>query len=179
MTIHSPKTEHHIGGDCRQIPLFAELRPYLEEVFEQAIPGTEYIITRYRDSNTNLRTQLQKIIRRAGLKPWPKLWQNLRSTRETELAETYPIHVVCQWIGNSQAVAAKHYLQVTDEHYRQAAAAPKCAAQNPAQQAQETARKASQRKQENPGIAGVCEGLQSLAVPYVGGTGLEPATSTV
>ncbi len=32
---------------------------------------------------------------RAGLTPWPKLWQNLRSSRETELVETYPIHVVC------------------------------------------------------------------------------------
>jgi hypothetical protein len=46
------------------------------------------------------------------------------STRETELAETYPIQVVCDWIGNTAAVAAKHYLQVTDEHYRQAAQIP-------------------------------------------------------
>ena len=49
-----------------------------------------------------------------------KPFQNLRSTRETELAETYPIHVVCAWIGNSEAVAAKHYLQVTDEHFERA-----------------------------------------------------------
>jgi integrase len=179
VTVHSPKTEHHPGGDCRQIPLFAELRPYLEEAFEEAEPGTEYVITRYRDSNTNLRTQLQKIIRRAGLKPWPKLWQNLRSTRETELAETYPIHVVCQWIGNSQAVAAKHYLQVTDEHFRAAVEGPKGAAQNPAQQAQESGRKPSQQKQENPGFSGVCDGVQLHAHGLVGGTGLEPATSTV
>ena len=45
----------------------------------------------------------------------------LRSTRETELAEQFPIHVVCAWLGNSQAVAKKHYLQVTDEHFKQAA----------------------------------------------------------
>ena len=159
--------------------MFAELRPYLEEVFEEAEPGTEYVITRYRDSNTNLRTRLQKIIRRAGLKPWPKLWQNLRSTQETELAESWPIHVVCQWIGNSQAVAAKHYLQVTDEHFRQAAKGAQIAAQNPAQQAQESGGKASQPKQENPVFSGVCEGLQVGAHGLVGGTGLEPATSTV
>lgn len=30
------------------------------------------------------------------------------------------MHVVCQWIGNSQAIAAKHYLQVTDEHFERA-----------------------------------------------------------
>ncbi|MGD9724021.1 MAG: hypothetical protein AB7O59_21705 [Pirellulales bacterium] len=75
----------------------------------------------YRDAGQNLRTQLERIIRRAGLEPWPKLFQNLRSTRETELAESFPMHVVCEWIGNSAAVAAKHYLQVTDEHFEQAA----------------------------------------------------------
>jgi hypothetical protein len=31
------------------------------------------------------------------------------------------MHVVCTWIGNSQPVAAKHYLQVTDEHFEKAA----------------------------------------------------------
>ena len=110
MTVWSPKTEHHEGKDSRQVPLFPELRPYLEEAWEQAEPGAEYIITRYRDCNANLRTQLNRIIRKAGLKPWPKLFQNLRSSRETELAQDYPIHVACAWIGNTQAVAAKHYL---------------------------------------------------------------------
>jgi hypothetical protein len=52
-----------------------------------------------------------KIIRRAGLKAWPRLWHNLRATRETELADTFPVHVVCEWIGNSQRIAAKHYLK--------------------------------------------------------------------
>jgi len=89
------------------------------EAFDEAEPGTEHVITRYRGSATNLRTQLHRIIRRAGLEPWPKVFQNLRSTRETELAEQFPMHVVCAWIGNSQPVAAKHYLQLTDEHFHQ------------------------------------------------------------
>lgn len=67
-----------------------------------------------------MRTQLNRIIGRAGLTVWPKLFQNLHSTRQTELAEEFPSHVVCQWIGNSQNVAAKHYLQVTDDHYSKA-----------------------------------------------------------
>ena len=120
ITIHSPKTARHEGGESRQIPLFPELRPYLEEVFEQAEPGTEYVITRYRSDNANLRTQLQRIIHKAGLLPWPKLFQNLRSTRETELAESYPIHVVCSWVGHSPAVASKHYLQVRDADFDRA-----------------------------------------------------------
>ena len=121
MLVKSPKTEHHIGHDSRLVPLFPELLPYLREVFEQAEPGSNYVITRYRQTNCNLRTQLERIIKKAGLKSWPKLFQNLRSTRETELAEVWPEHVVCAWIGNSKAVARKHYLQVTEEHFERAA----------------------------------------------------------
>lgn len=121
MRVHSSKTEHHPGKESRVLPIFPELRPHLEAAWEQAEPGTEYLITRYRSTRQNLRTTFQKIIWRAGLQPWPKLFQNLRATRETELAETFPIHVVCEWIGNSATIAAKHYLQVTDEHFEQAA----------------------------------------------------------
>ena len=75
--VASPKTEHHEGGESRVVPIFPELQPYLMEAFELAEAGTEYCIARYRDSTVNLRTQLMRIIKRAGLKPWPKLWQNL------------------------------------------------------------------------------------------------------
>jgi len=134
--VHSPKTEHHVGGESRLVPLFPELLPLLQQAFDEAEPGTQYVITRYRSSAVNLRTSFQKIIRKAGLKAWPKLFQNLRSTRETELCERWPEHVVCAWIGNSRAVARKHYLQVTEEHFEQAAQNPAHsggAAQNAAQ----------------------------------------------
>jgi hypothetical protein len=104
----------------RVIPLFPELRPHLEAVWDQAEPGTEFIITRYRDTNANLRTQFLRIIKRAGLKPWPKLFHNLRATRQTELTAAFPLHVVCEWIGNSAPIADKHYLQVTDDHFAKA-----------------------------------------------------------
>ncbi len=67
-----------------------------------------------------MRASLENVSARAGSIPWPKLFQNLRATRETELAEQYPIQVVCEWIGNSQAVAKRHYLQVTESHFAQA-----------------------------------------------------------
>ncbi len=123
-TVHSPKTEHHAGKGLRVVPLFPELRPYLQAAFEEAEEGAVHVITRYRSANQNLRTQLFRIIERAGLTPWPKLFQNLRSTRQTELEETYPSHVVCQWIGNSESIAKKHYLQVTEDHYRRAVRHP-------------------------------------------------------
>ncbi len=82
--------------------------------------GTEYVIQRYRNPTQNLRTHIQRIIRKAGVEPWVKLWQNLRSSRETELVERFPIQVVTAWLGNTPAVAMKHYLQVTDDHWKRA-----------------------------------------------------------
>ncbi len=118
--VHSPKTEHHQGGESRLIPIFPELLPYLREAYELAPEGAEYVITRYRSADKNLRTQLERIIKRAGLEPWPKLFHNLRATRQTELEETFPSHVVCAWIGNSEKVARQHYLQTTEEHFERA-----------------------------------------------------------
>jgi integrase len=117
--VNSPKT------GPRTIPIFPELRPYLETAWDEAPEGTEFIITRYRDRNCNLRTQLNRIIKKAKLTPWPKLFQNLRSTRETELLnEGWKIHQVCAWIGNSEPVAMEHYLQVTESDFAKAAGRP-------------------------------------------------------
>jgi integrase len=120
MIITSPKTEHHEGKENRIVPIFPELRPYLEEAHALALDGTEFTITRYRHSNANLRTALIRYIRRAGLEPWPKLFNNLRSTLQTELEEHFPSHVVCSWLGNSERIAREHYLQVTDAHFERA-----------------------------------------------------------
>ena len=123
--VRSPKTERK-GKPFRWVPLFPELRPYLEEVYFAALETgelPEYVITRYRESNVNLRTQLLRIIERAGLEPWPKLFQNLRATRATELvSQGWPEYKVCHWLGHTEAVAKKHYWQVTDKDYQRAAA---------------------------------------------------------
>ncbi len=126
ITVRSPKTEHHEGKGIRVMPLFPELRPYLETVRDEFLEdfdpkekrlSEQPVITRYRESNINLRTQLCKIIRRAGLKPWPKLFQNLRATRATELADQFPTHVAADWLGHSTMIADKHYRQTTADHF--------------------------------------------------------------
>jgi hypothetical protein len=53
-------------------------------------------------------------------RPGAKLFHNLRASRETELAAQFPIHVVCAWIGNTEMIAAKHYLQVTEADFERA-----------------------------------------------------------
>ena len=121
-TVHSPKTEHHQGGGIRVVPIFPELRPYLEEAFEQAEEGAEFVVSRYRWAGCNLRTAFERIVLNAGLTPWPKLFQNLRATRATELvAAGWPEYKVCKWLGHTEAVAKKHYWQVTDDDYAAAA----------------------------------------------------------
>lgn len=140
-TVRSAKTEHHDGKDRRIVPIFPELQPFLADAFHNAEEGQVYVVTRCRDDGVNLRTQLERIIERAGLKPWPKLFHNLRASRQTELAERYPIHVVCAWLGNSAAIANEHYLQVTEDHYASAA-------QNAAQS---TAERGCQRGTAVPG----------------------------
>ena len=49
ITIHSAKTAHHEGKETRIVPLFPELRKPLEEVWEQAEPGSEHVIAICRD----------------------------------------------------------------------------------------------------------------------------------
>jgi len=194
MTVHSPKTAHHEGKESRVIPLFPELRPYLDAAYDAAPPRSEFVIEMRRDAKTNLRTTFQKIIKRAGLTPWPKLFQNLRSTRETELAETFPVHVVCAWLGNSQPVAAKHYLQVTDEHFQRGAQCGALEAQNQAQQAGEGECMAGSTAHPSGKKTGIfpeeisnpqadsppcTEEVVNLKTKPVSGIGLEPTTSTM
>jgi hypothetical protein len=47
------------------------------------------VLSRLRGESKNLRTTFNKIITRAGLEPWEKPFQKLRSTRATELATAH------------------------------------------------------------------------------------------
>ncbi len=184
MTVTSPKTEHHEGKDCRLTPIFPELRPFLEEARDRAEPGAEYVVGRLR-GHSNLGVPFKKIIRRAGLVPWPKVFQNLRSTRQTELEEEFPSHVVCAWIGNSEAVARKHYLQVTDDHFARAAGggaeSGAAAVRNPVRQAAASSRTFPHQKRQTPAETGVMPlsavACRSVQTGPVEDRGFEPLTS--
>lgn len=129
MTVTSAKTEHHEGKGYRVVPLFPRLRAVLDEAWELAPAGAEYVVGgdyRARSlngtvwNNVNLRTQFLKLARRAGLKAWPRPFNNLRASCETDLNERFPSHVVCEWIGHSPAVAATHYLTVRESDFERA-----------------------------------------------------------
>ena len=70
--VTSPKTKRYEGKGQRTIPLFPELRDVLQEALDEAVEsgkGTDAdpLITRYRDTRANLRTQAHRIIKGA----WP------------------------------------------------------------------------------------------------------------
>ncbi|MGL6227106.1 MAG: tyrosine-type recombinase/integrase [Thermoguttaceae bacterium] len=126
--VKSPKTKRHEGGGQRKIPLFPELRPILQDVFDYAGEGAEYVLDRLRNRSEsvmkgkppNLGKILKDILDKAGIECWSKPFVSMRSSCETDLAGQYPIQVVTAWIGNSPAVAQRHYLKVLPEHFERA-----------------------------------------------------------
>lgn len=128
LRITVPKKAHLSGHEERIVPIFAELRPYLEAAFDAAEPGAVYVVPRARGGR-NIRRYAEQVLERASVPKWPKLFVNLRASRETELLETFPAHVVFSWLGHTAAVARSHYLQTTDADFDRAASNP---AHNPA-----------------------------------------------
>ncbi|HWA97180.1 MAG TPA: tyrosine-type recombinase/integrase, partial [Pirellulales bacterium] len=158
--VQSPKTECH-GKPTRKIPMFPELLPILEEAFALAEEGTVYVVdARYRKSatsrngwrNCNLRTTFEKIVRRAGLTPWPKTFHAMRSSCETDLAAKHPIHVVTAWLGNTPTIALRHYLLTTEADFERATS-PEKPALIPALQGEEMPRTDSQAILKNLDIS--------------------------
>jgi integrase len=130
LTVPCPKTEHLPGRGYRVVPLFPLLRQYLDAAWSKAPEGAVYVIPEeYRRRaqgpggwrNANLRTTLEKIVRRAGLTPWPRLWHSLRSSCESDLAAAFPLAAVAKWLGNTPAIALQHYVDPTDSLFQQAA----------------------------------------------------------
>lgn len=175
LKVPSPKTEVH-GKPFRWVPILPEVKPHLDRLFEEAAEGATYVFARLRErgsvqaaergfwGNMNLRQQFMELIEKAGFSVWPKLFHNLRASAQTDLTERFALHVVCDWLGNTQAVAASHYLQTTDAHFEAAIRGSENPQQNPQQGVPQTAEIAASgptRKTENPCFSGVSEKINS------------------
>lgn len=122
MTIHSPKTAHHEGQGTRQTPIFWDLEKWLREAREAAPEGAVHVITHYRGEN--MRTVVNRIIRKAGILPWAKTFHNLRASCQMDLIHEYPESTVCAWLGNKSKVARRHYLKPTKADIEKATGKP-------------------------------------------------------
>lgn len=118
--VTSPKTEHHAGHGERWVPLFPEVRRELLARFEEARDGAEFVIERYQGKE-NLSTQLKRIITRAGVKRWPRTFNNLRASCATDLAERFPQKDWSSWMGHSAAISLAHYQTPSDAAFDAAA----------------------------------------------------------
>jgi len=133
MSIPEPKVEHHEGRGIRSCPIFPELRPILDEAFEIFGDKSDYVVAapQYRAAantamgwkNANLRSEMTRLLRRAGVSGWPRLLHSMRASRQTELQREFPLHVVCSWLGNSPRIAQQSYLLVTEADFDRAAEA--------------------------------------------------------
>ena len=96
----------------RDLPIFPELATALKELRAERPKQDGQIVLSYSKGD-NIRTQMARIIEEAGVTDWKRTFQNLRSTRSTELAKRgIPIQNYCRWLGHSPRVALEHYLQV-------------------------------------------------------------------
>lgn len=119
--VRSVKTEHLQGHEFRELPLFPELEQPLQDAFDSAESGAVYVVPYLQQRNwQGARRLMLAAMERAGVSPWPKLWHQMRASRQTDLADRFPAHVVCGWLGNSKDVADRHYHQTTEAHYERA-----------------------------------------------------------
>jgi hypothetical protein len=86
MSIPEPKVEHHEGRGIRSCPIFPELRPILDEAFEIFGDKSKYVVAapKYRAAantamgwkNANLRSEMTRLLCRAGVSGWPRLFHS-------------------------------------------------------------------------------------------------------
>jgi integrase len=123
-TVRATKVEHHAGHETRSVPIFPQLRPYLEEAREKSNEGDQYVISR-ATHGPNLRRYAEQIIKRAGVQQWPKLFVNCRASCEKDLMEVHRPDAVLAWIGHSARVALQHYAPgPTESDYQKAVQNP-------------------------------------------------------
>ena len=193
MLVPNIKTRHNASvDDYRKVPLFPELLPHIQEAWEQSSEGAEYVlqgyehidVNRFNSRSLNLRTPVLRAIRNAGLVQWPRVFQNLRATCETELCDEHPLHLVVYWLNNSVRMAQKHYLQITDDHHLAGCGiAPEPKAVSPAVTAASFipihAPSAKTQTLQKKAFPVIDRHGPSVGIPQVGDEGLEPPTSSV
>lgn len=112
--VASSKTEHHKARAIRKVPLFPQIERELEQLRAEAASGEPMVLPGIR-GDSNLRTSLVKIINRAGVKQWPKLWQNLRSSGATDLVNASTPHIAAETCGHTEEIAREHYWTVSPQ----------------------------------------------------------------
>lgn len=119
--VRGSKGRYGSGPRGREIPLFPEIVAAIEGLRAERPVASGRIVESYSDSSA-MGVLMGRIIRQAGLADWVRPFQNLRSTRSTELIRNgTPIHNYTRWLGHSIQVALRHYAQTLPEDAQRAA----------------------------------------------------------
>ncbi len=145
-----------------------------------------------RNPDLVIGTTRWKLIKFAGVEPWPNELQNLRAFRAIDLVLQNPMHAASAWTGHSIWTTTEVYLQVTDEHCEAALqvktqlppAASKDSGSQPSGEAKpnpkplmpDIPRNAAQQKSQTPFITAFGFECPGLSGPSVAAEGLEPPT---
>ncbi len=134
MAVPEPKVEHHEGRSVRLVPIFPELLPHLEAAWKEATVGNvypspdAYVVNKptYREAAMRLgecefANAVSQNSTAGGRAPRKRLFHSMRATRQTEMERDFPLQVVRAWLGNTEAVAKKNYLLVTEDDFKKAA----------------------------------------------------------
>ena len=103
----------------------------LQARFDECDEGEERLIT--INGKGALIRRVRRIWVRAGIEPWSRLWQTLRSSCEKEWAMTFPQYAVSRWIGHSITVSGRYYANAVHEELLDRAAGMDASAQSNAQ----------------------------------------------
>lgn len=94
------------------------------------------------------------------------------------LAYQFPSHVVCDWLGNSEDIARKHYYQATDDHFARTTAEQDEAKQKLNQLKTVSNGGESQSESANAVSAEKSGSVYFPAISEADGEGLEPVSLT-
>lgn len=177
--VHAPKNERY-GKGRRIVPIFGSLTRPFHEAWEAAPEGEDRIFPDIT-LTSNKRTWLGKLAILAGIELWEKPWVNMRAAAVTDGADRHPNHVCEAWFGHSDAIANKHYRQVTEAHFqaaskgggKESSTASPIASQYPS----ELPCNESHKKRKNPVIAEQYEALHNHTKATVPPRGVEPLSS--
>ena len=115
LQVYAPKTK-----STRIVPVCPELRHALEDLRATLSPSEPQMFPKL-DGSANLRTSLLRLLDRAKLETWPKLWQNLRSSCANDWAREFGAAAESEWSGHSVQVAVAHYLRPSSQDFERAA----------------------------------------------------------
>lgn len=177
LTVRNPKTAGHEGHAVRVVPIAPELQMALEDQYDAAPDGAVLVVPKVADPAMNLRRTFRRIVARAGLTPWPRLFHALRASRATDWVEVAPAHAVAKWLGHSPTVAAQPSLHTRDAHFDLVTGRAEAAA-HPATQGRPRRHTEPQHDDDNPenprDLVGVGVGCDAVGIEAMTLRGFEP-----